>query len=62
MAAVDLPAAAKFTKIPHGTLRYWASKHRWPVLDHDSAGRKLYDHRIILDHAEAWLARKSEAA
>ena len=62
MAAITLAYASEVTKVPYGTLRYWASHHRWPVHDQDKQGRNLYEARLIAAHAEAWLARREAAA
>jgi hypothetical protein len=57
---IDLDTLAAATKIPRSTLRDWARRYGWESVRPD--GRIHYHHRQVRPYAEAWLARKSEAA
>jgi DNA-binding transcriptional MerR regulator len=60
--AFDLPAFAAHTKIPHGTLRYWASRYKWQPVGKDSRGRKLYARDMLLAHPAIHAMAAAEAA
>jgi DNA-binding transcriptional MerR regulator len=58
----DLQAFGEYTKIPYGTLRYWASRFHWQPVGQDPAGRNLYDRDLLLAHPPIKRMAAEEAA